>query len=66
MTSRSRPAYRLGTWPRPPAPVAGTAGSDGDSGKLPGQLATLAAGLVGIAAEMMVLVIAIAVLFLVS
>lgn len=59
-------AYRLDTWPLPPAPAARAASGDGDSGTLPGPLATLAAVLAGMGIAVMVLVAALVVLFVVS
>jgi len=64
--TRTRATYRLDTWPLPPAPRAKPADGDGHSGELPGTLATLAAGLVGIAAGMMALMVALAVVFVIA
>ena len=64
LTDWSGMAYRLDTWPLPPAPAARAARGDGDSGGLPGPLAILAAVLAGITIGLMVL--ALLVLFVVN
>ena len=54
MAGRSRPAYRLDLWPVAPAPVAPQPADrerGGDSGGLPGPLASLAAVLAGISVD---------------
>lgn len=66
MAGRNCRAYRLDLWPLPAMPATGAASGDGDSGKLPGRLATLAAGLVGMGIAVLVLVLALVVLFVVN
>jgi len=66
MGSTRRGTYRWDPWPPPSAPQTKSSDGDGDSGELPGTLATLAAGLVGITIGIMALMIATVVLFLVN
>ena len=54
-SARSGMAYRLDTWPLPPAPAARAAQGDGDSDELPGPLASLVAVLGGMGIAVMVL-----------
>ncbi len=55
------PAYCLDLWPLPPPPETAR---DGESGRLPGQLPTLAVGLVGVG--VMVLLLAMVMVFVVN